>query len=297
MEYQNLQFLTDENNVVLQRDYDGGDSLGRTGNLYFHKGLTLKETKFIYAKLEYRKALDSLKAINSDGDYVRYSKEPYNQYKDMSRDNKMQAILAMGALKMKKEIAQAFWADVKRFFRTPNGDFIGPTEINMYIRAYHLAGENSMILYPIVCLFDLGQLVNSALISFLKGKEPGPIRRWLADKGLYFMVQDYPKSVNPTAWQAWSIHGENNVGDDILHNLNIILSRKSLPTPISYLSRIVYKRYRPVYDTKFEGEFSWVQKHDYKNPGQYAFDRYYNPASNANPFNHLYRDLLEETFK
>lgn len=69
----------------------------------------------------------------------------------------------------------------------------------------------------------------------------------------------------------------NNVGDDINHTMMLLQAIVRYPTPISFLARKIYAKLRP----------GGVQQ---------AWDTYFSPASHANPFNDMARDLITMYF-
>lgn len=319
-----IDINTDDKFVVLQLNQDGGDALARTGNVYQLIGMATKDKstqEFARLQAEFSIALDSLESPLTSGDYVRYSAPPYNDPDDMSRDNKMQAVMAMGAMGLPGYVASAFKADVQRCLRTPNGDILGPMELGMYLRSmwasisdtsclnsklklFFILSRVAFVLpYLLLIVADLAQVINNLIIVLLKGREPGKIRKFLANKlGMFFLVQDYPKSVNPTNPDAWSVHGKRNVGDDVMAKRNMSLSKRYLPTPISWLARKLYVWLRPVYEgvpyNMIDPASNTVTKlRDCEaTVAQYSDDVYYMPSSYANPINELYRDLNKEDF-
>lgn len=322
-----LAFNYDEKNVLRQLDDDGGDALSRSSNVAQWMGMSSSDKsapEFLNERSKFMVALEAMKDPSSPGDYFRDWKPPYNPpSKDflMSRDNKMQAVMAMGAMGMPGYVAQAFSADLKRFMRTPNGDFLFISEYAIYIRSMWASISDFRCLnkkykalfiesriallyfYLFLVVFDLGSLINVLLIVLLKGREPGPVRRFLADKlGMFFLVQDYPKSVNPNNPDAWSKHGWNNVGDDVLLKRSMSLAKRNLPTPVSWLTRKLYAWLRPSYaNIPFNG-FDRATNTIYRirdcenTAAQYSDDVYYMPSSYANPIGDLYREMNKADF-
>jgi hypothetical protein len=78
----------------------------------------------------------------------------------------------------------------------------------------------------------------------------------------------------------------DNVGDDINHTLAILQARISMPTPVSFIARLVYKFLRPKNNGNLKlGESS---------PIQGAWSWYFRPESGASSFHELYRPIIKE---
>jgi hypothetical protein len=319
-----LEFNADSKNIILQTNGDSGDALGRTGNVFQYIGMTRDdrtESNFEYNKERFHTALHALEDPFNPGDYVRYSLPPYNDPRDMSRDNKTQAVMAMGSMGMTRLVVQAFLADLKRFLRTPNGDIVGPIDLALYYRSlwaslysHHYLGVGHwikvnwpkplmLVPYPLLMLMELYQILSILVICLVKGRQPGSVRVWLADKlGLYFLVQDYPKSVNPTNPNSWSLHGKYNVGDDVITRRFLSMSKRFLPTPTMWVARKIYSYLRPAYENVPYLGFDPATNTTYKireceaTAAQYPDDVYYMPSSFANPVNELYRKMNREDF-
>lgn len=69
----------------------------------------------------------------------------------------------------------------------------------------------------------------------------------------------------------------NDVGDDINHTMMLIQAMHSMPTPVSWLARKIYAKFRPF-------------------GVQYAWDWYFRPSTFANPFNELVKPIIQESF-
>jgi hypothetical protein len=302
-----LDFNTDVDCVVLQRGSDdGGDAPSRTGDLFFFIGVTGPKGGLRYAVEDYQLSLDELAVPGNPGDYYRYPSQPqYKVASDFSRDQRMQMVLAMGALGLSSSIKESASADLRRFSRTPNGDLIAPWDWAMYLRSLYAAGWWQIaLLWPLLVLCDVGQVVNNLLVSLLLARAPGKAATWLSSKfGMYFLVQQYPSSSAPNNPDAWSVYGKANVGNDVLAVLYMLASRRWLPTPTSWIARKLYAWLRPTYEVPYV-EFD-VASHSYittrvcdrTNGATYAFDLYFIPSSNANPFNDLYRSMLAKEIR
>ena len=102
---------------------------------------------------------------------------------------------------------------------------------------YYIRAFNAWWAYPVLLVGDLQLLVNS-VIRVIKGTD-------------------------------------QDTSDDINHTLGLLQAQYTLPTPISYLARKIYKHFRS----------GGIQN---------AWDNYFKPSSGANPFNDIYRDLINK---
>lgn len=216
----------DNNNLIVQRDGDGGDTAGREGDYWFAQGLyNHGNPGEIYG---FDSVLTHLQV--NPGVFVR-NPVHYNNPKDFSRDQTIPLILAMGEYRRYATLKCLFWNQFKNFGRYPNGDIAGPEDLGYYIRAF-----KAWYFYPVLIFGDFQMLVNS-VIRIVKSS-----------------------NVNDTS-------------DDINHTLALLQAQAHLPTPISYLARKIYKK--------------WVV-----GGIQSRWDGYFNPASGANDFNEIYRNLI-----
>lgn len=262
--------------LITQLDNNSGDQTARVGE--FYTGFKLNEQFDFIPPITFKQALYLLEP-NKDGNVLRAAIPNGFDPEEMkvSRDQVDALIIAAGFYGEKEFISRVFWRNVMRGMRYENGDIMH--NISTYIRAGYMAGYKWLgILRPVLSLFDVIHLANTLLIAFLKGREPGLVRRFLADKfGLYFFVQDYPKSNGPNNPDSWSKHGYNNVGDDILHTQQGLQMKKTLTTFVARLSNAMYAKFRP-YGI------------------QHAFNVYHDPKFYGNPLNELYRPIIAGEF-
>lgn len=231
----------DSNGLIVQKDGDGGDTAGREGDYWFEYALTgyhgiPTPGHYLYIKDEFERVLELLQ--RGKGIFVR-NPIKYNDPSDMSRDQTVPLILAMGQMEEYDILKALFYKQVRNFGRYQNGDigFIG--DLGYYIRAFKFWKA-----YPILLVGDLQLLVNS-IIRCIKGRDL------------------------------------NDVSDDINLTLELLQAQYNLPTPISWLARKIYKHLR--YGQFFpEGAI------------QRAWNWYFRPETNANPFDELYRSLIEK---
>lgn len=276
-----LQVNFDSQGLITQANGDTGDTAARTGELYNGLQFNHDFTWMMIVPIHFDEALTLLEP-NKDGVVVRYNKPPYNDpfLKGFatSRDQTEPLVIAAGFRGDKEFVKRTFWSNVKRGFKYPNGDTM-LFSLNVYLRAGFQAGYKWLAtLYPTLFLLDGFTAANSAIITGLKSREPGPFRRFLADKlGLYFFVQDYPSKYNPTNPDSWSKHGDNNVGDDINHTQVLLQANATLATPVSWFARWIYK----------------FRKYGV----QYAFNHYHRPETGGNPLNELYAPIIQKYFE
>lgn len=224
----------DDYGLIVQKDMDGGDTAGREGDFWFHKGLSGSIDQG--ARDEFKRVLNLLQY--APGVFVRHPKhnpvtppdKSWNDPTDFSRDQSTSMILAMGEMGERSVLRSMLWQQIKRFTLFQNHDIATPQDWGHYIRAL-----NIWPLYPILLVGDLFLLTNSVIRCIVGNDE--------------------------------------NTSDDINHTLSLLQAQHHLSTPISWLSRKIYK---------------WFRKGGVQN----AWDHYFKPESGANPFNDLYRDLI-----
>lgn len=215
----------DSNGLIVQADGDQGDTAGRTGDFWFHRGLSGAST---VDHLEFMRLLTLLQV--SPGVFVRHP-DHYNDPNDFSRDQTVPLILAMGAMEEYDSLRQLLKQQIKRYTLYQNNDLATPQDWGYYIRALRV-----WYLYPVLLVGDLFMLTNS-LIRCINGSD-------------------------------------DNTSDDVNHTLALLQAQYSYPTPISWLSRKIYK---------------WFRRGGIQN----AWDQYFKPSSGANPFNKLYEYKID----
>jgi hypothetical protein len=135
-------------NLIVQSDGDGGDTAQRTGMFFYVHG----------DRLAFEAALNRLEM--SPGIYARH---PYQEgFRSnparFSRDQQRPLVIALGKYRMYDRLKRLTVEHVKRFGKYQNLDFIGPTNISEYIRAFR-----AQALYPVLYFSDLGLLTDSIL--------------------------------------------------------------------------------------------------------------------------------------
>lgn len=236
-----MKIKTDDQGLIVQLNGDAGDTAARTGEWYL--GYHLNEDPDFKPPISFEDAIGLLEP-NKDGVLLRYNRSPYNDpFKGdfaTSRDQTNPNIIAAGFYKHFSFLKRISKAQLKRFGLYQNKDVASPEHVGIFIRALYQAGLKWLIvLYPFLLLGDVFNLINS-VVRIVSGRLD-----------------------------------HDDVGDDINHIQVCIQNALVLPTPISWLSRKIYKKFR------------------YGGP-QYAMDHYHRPESGGNPLNELYRPILED---
>jgi hypothetical protein len=139
----------DNYNLIVQRDFDGGDCAARSGEYYFIKP---NDNRFLNVIMQ-------LEIEN--GTWIRHPKYP--DVKDMSRDQLDPLIIAMGVNENGGALFDTFKAHAKRGFLYQNGDLPMLATFGLYIRAM-----KAWYLYPLLILSDLGFLFTFLTTMFDK---------------------------------------------------------------------------------------------------------------------------------
>lgn len=224
---------------------DSGDTSQMTGLLRFGNWLKFKSDPdmLVREKAKFDQELDILtyvedikdkeqniiKTISYPGIYVRHPKISNPSWASnprcFSRDQQRSLVVVMGSLKQKKKLWQIFWNHIKRggFYQNDQeidgkkklADFASLNILGEYIRASYMAGIIPItVLWPVLLATDLFMLLE-VVINFIP---------WY----------------NHNCW-----NNPDNADDDNLI-VSLLQAKKSLPTPISWLARKIYKWYRPI---------------------------------------------------
>jgi hypothetical protein len=162
----------------------------------------------------------------------------------------------MGAMKQKTRLKQILWQHIKRggFYQNNQeidgtnklADFVSPDHVGEYVRAAFLSGiRSTIILWPFLLFSDLFALLGLLINLFYTWKQPD------------------------------SCDDDNDI-------MSYLLAKHSLPTPISFLVRKLYKRYRPI----------CIGGWDMNGP-QSACSRKHRSTTGSPPFYDLYKDELK----
>lgn len=258
---------------------DGGDSAQMTGLYRFGRWMKFRKDADMLAReqAKFAQELDTLTyteghggidmtgvkhdQISYPGIYVRHPKPCYPGWAAdphcFSRDQQRSLVVAMGALKQKKQLKYIFWKHIKRLGWYQNdmeidgkkklADFAAPDILGEYIRAFWMSSGTIVrgllgILYPVLIVTDIVALIG-LLMCFYKWRNP------------------------------------DEADDDNLI-LTVLQAKNALPTPISWVCRKIYKRFRPVCpgaDEKLNGPISAMSwKHRYTTGSPPFIELYYN---------------------
>lgn len=200
---------------------DFGDSAQRIGMISFGKFLneTPNESEFNFWL--------SLITVGP-GQFVRGPAPGWwNNPLNFSRDQTRALVMAMGVYKKKGALKANFFSLIKNFGLYPNiypnwvkpgdsgyvkkfPDIASPEHYSEYIRAFYSSGNNWMLaLYPLVLLGDLFKLLGTLIAVFYTDRDP-------------------------------------TQADDLNSIMSLLQAYKYLPTPLSWLSRKIYAKFRPV---------------------------------------------------
>jgi hypothetical protein len=203
--------------------FDSGDGCQKMGLYRFGRYIKYKNNPEQLAREEakYAQELDMLECPTRKGWYIRspslggkWWSNPYC----FSRDQHRSLVMAMGALKQRKRLLRLIWEHIKRggFYQniqTLEGtsqfpDVMAPDHAGEMVRALYMAGfKFVLLLYPLLFIADLSALIG-LLLSFPKWKDP-------------------------------------NEADDDNMVMSYLQAKMAMPTPISYLVRKIYFKYRP----------------------------------------------------
>jgi len=181
-----------------------------------------------------------------------------------SRDQMTPTVCLLGALNWQKALNRiAFTLIIKRLGFFWNTKHIGQTHgrklpdiITPGFIAALCRAKRTRLYYPLLCCLDVALVVNSLgriLAGILNPKEGSFIQTKILD----------------------------NVGPDLNHIVLLLHAKKVMPTPLSWLARIIYYKFRrPAGQPRLKGFGP-----------QTALDWYFRDKS-APPLNELYRELL-----
>lgn len=189
-----------------------------------------------------------VRTVSHPGTFVRHPGPCYPLWatnpRCFSRDQQRSLVVAMGALKQRSHLWATFKNHVKRWGWYQNdqkiegggklADFAAPDIWGEYIRAFAMSGIwGARILYPVLLLTDLSATVG-LLSCFFKWRNP------------------------------------DEADDDNLI-LTTMQAKMCMPTPISWLNRKIYKRFRP------KGP-QWAMSHKHRaETGSPPFAELWNP--------------------
>ncbi len=265
-----FQVKTDQDGNIVLRNLDGGDCSAETGRY------------FTLMAVRRRFGIDnSLWPLNLEADYwasryrlftnkkylYRYPHKPYDDLFDVSRDQTMPMIIA-AAFHKDRELVENIWHEVVRnLYRFPNGDPCGPADIATFIRAYRECGiDSSPVGGAFDCFLGDSQLLGGSFIrALISRSEP------------------------------------DNVGDCLNHTCHLILSHFQSSTRTSRLALGTFANWRKPYvylggDSKEFANYMTTGRYLKGQGVQYAWDHYYRPETQNNPFHDLARPVIRRIF-
>jgi hypothetical protein len=264
--------------MIVQSDGDGGDTMNRMGlyRLGQHwSGLDDPGYDYHLALVRLEPYRDR---INS---WVRHPSQPKWRQTEgpdaPTRDQFIPNEIAMGYsgqdawdAGQKERYVRLIKAKIKRVSRYQSGDVSGPHHWGANIRALGF-----WPFYPWLVVSDLALVVEVMLICLWKGREPGPIRRWLS-RYWYGFVQEYENG---------GAYGSDSVDD---MNVFILLrqAQDRFPTPLSWLASVLYVWLRPECLGKYKDEMA--------HPIYQAWLWYFRPETGASNFASLFKPTLNK---
>lgn len=272
--------------LVTMPDQDGGDSAQMMGLLRFGQYIKYKNDPEMLGRLQgrFNQELDILthvelvkdkddtiiKSIPHPGTYVRHPGlgKWWANPKTFSRDQQRSIVMAMGAMKLKKKLFQIFWNHIKRFgfyqntedfdgTKKPLADFASPDHWGEYIRAFYMSGLKFFILlWPLLLFTDLFALIGLLL-----------------------------------CFPSWDSNPDDADDDNLIMHT---LQAKSMPTPISWLTRWLYFKYRSVAGYKEDLKITPLKTIHKKNGPLSAVTWKHRTATGSPPFAGLYADVFKK---
>lgn len=189
------------------------------------------------------------------GEFVR-NPVHYNDPKDFSRDQTVPLILAMGEMKEYNILKLVFWKQVKRFGAYQNFSVKWSKELPDNDERY------KKILGRIWVKGDIGSPEDFGY--YIRAFRWGWLYPVLLVSDIQLLMNSFIRVIRGS---------DTNTSDDINHTLGLIQAQNIYATPISWVARLVYK---------------WLRRGGV----QRAWDNYFDPRTNANSFNEMYRPLI-----
>jgi hypothetical protein len=190
----------DNNDLIVQRDGDGGDTCQRTGMFYF--GLFLRGDQI--AEI-FDKFLDAVLLLCKDGLLVRHpgtadSPSFWSDPKELSRDQQDAMIVAGGAFGVRPMLNRVLERQVKRGMFYQNMDLPLLQTFSVWIRAYR-----AYILWPLLLITDLGFFLTWAGIMWKGRKDPD-----YSDDNNHIirLLQAWKFMPTPVSWAARKLYAK-----------------------------------------------------------------------------------------
>ena len=193
----------DSRGLVVQADGDGGDSAQRVGMLYFR----------LHDPAAFSQALDQLEI--APGIYVRHpAQEDFRSNPNrFSRDQQRAIVMALGEYDMQARLFRLAWVHFLRFGKYQNADYLGPSHLGEYIRAFR-----AWPLYPVLFITDWGLVLSSLDIAIRNRDVPDEVDD---NNHLMALIQASGRFPTPVSFFAQKIYrkmrplnlGNSNLGE------------------------------------------------------------------------------------
>jgi hypothetical protein len=234
--------------LPVQKDGDGGDTAQRVGTYYF--GIKIrKDLGFLNSEYAFHNSQDFNKALGHlEKQPGIFVRHPI-QWNEVSDFSRDQQTPLVIAMGMYGEQRPR----LKRLFRSHASRFFRYQNKDVASPehiGFYIRSLRIWMAYPLLVFSDLFMLLNS-FILILKGLD------------------------------------KNNVGDDINHTLAVLQARLMMPTPVSWLARMLYKLRPNNFGNTKLGETNSIQG---------AWSWYFRPETGASSFHELYRPIIKKYF-
>jgi len=207
----------DELGLIVQKNGDGGDTLQRTG-FYYLPGL-IRGDKGAQRCYDHETTL----LFRQGQGLTRHIKQ-YPEQKDVSRDQLTPNIVALGFYSYAPLLKITFLNLVKNFFRYPNNsDIASPEHLCQFLRSFMKMDKAYLLFYPLLFIGDLFMLIG-VIIRCVQAKYKLTFEKW---------------------YKPRIIIDRDNVGDDLNTLVSVVQAQYTFPTPISWIARKVYRKFRP----------------------------------------------------
>lgn len=218
----NFNNYTDINGLITEMNGDAGDTCQREGMLGFGLYMAGEPGKDLYDHAMSLLEVAPGVLVRNPWPKDAWWANPLN----LSRDQTRPIVMAAGAYGDVQFLKDNLLNLIKNFFCYPNiypnwtkpgdaeyvkkfPDIASPENLAEYIRAFKMAGYKKMgLLYPLVLLGDLFKLLG-------------------------------------TLWSVFVVDRDPTQADDLNTIISHLQAFKALPTPLSWLSRKIYARFRP----------------------------------------------------
>jgi len=272
-----IEDYVDKFGVITQKDGDGGDSIHKT--LMYHLGC--KWWAYPSGILNYWESLNKFVCWPHQYSFRRHpdSSKWYGHCDRLSRDQATPLVISLGEFGFKKILwvfmlkhilRLGFMTNTRRNWQYPtlkehnehnhwvdwNYDWKLPDFAGPEFWGYYIRALKLWPLYPLLVLFDFENLVNTIIKCWFYGKDP-----------------------------------KNS--DDQNHILSLLQSQRRLPTPISWLSRKVYVRYRPMAQQPKIDSNGCIEYRTYSGP-QSALQYYFAEEHGGPPIDLVFKEIVED---